>query len=262
MRSAILAALVALLSLSARAEPNAMALMEDSQRTVEIAGGQFNLTFELISASGGKRVRKVSSVVRTNPETREASRLTRFEYPADARGLASLLIEHTHRDDDLWVYIPAMKKTRRLVADNKRDSFMGTVLSHGDVLGHRPSDWAHEIVGEESIDGRPCWRVSSSPASESERRRSGYSRRESWIDKETAFAWRMDMWDGADKLAKSIISRQVREITRQPGVFVAYEIEARDLQNGAVTRITVDSFEFVPDMANAMFDPTVLEEDF
>lgn len=257
----LLAASLLLVTAAVFAVPDAAELMARSERTVKLAGARIELSFELNAASGTKRLRKLSSLVRTDPKTGDTSRLARFEFPADARGLATLLIEHHGRDDELWVYVPAVKKLRRLVADNQRDSFMGTVLSHGDVLGYKAADWTHEIVGEAEFEGHACWRVISKPANEAVRKASGYSQRESWIDQQTAFNWRMDTWDEAGKPLKSIVNRRVQAVPQQPGAFLAYEIEASDLQEGASTRMTVERFEYMPGMKADEFAPTALADD-
>lgn len=257
----LLAASLLLVAAAVFAAPDATELMARSERTVKLAGARIELSFELNAASGSQRLRKLSSLVRTDPKTGNTSRLARFEFPADARGLATLLIEHHGRDDELWVYVPAVKKLRRLVADNQRDSFMGTVLSHGDVLGYKAADWTHEIAGEAEFEGHACWRVISKPANEAVRKASGYSQRESWIDRQTAFNWRMDTWDESVKPLKTITNRDVRPIAQQPGAFIAYQIEAKDLQEGTSSRMTVDRFEYVPGMKAEEFSPALLEDE-
>jgi len=240
------------------AAPDATKLALDSQRASQVLGGKFELTFELASSSGGKRVRKVTSLIATNVHTRESSRLTRFDYPADAKGLATLLVEHNGGEDELWVYLPAAKKARRLFASNKRDSFMGTVLSHGDVLGHKPLDWTHQNNGDGTVDEQFCWRVVSLPKNEDVRRNSGYSKREMWLDKVSTFPLRTDFWDESGKLSKTIVSKDVRRVAEQPGAYVSYRIEARDLISSSATTITIDRFTFKNDLDSNTFHPAEL----
>src|SRR5882762_7011693 len=73
-------------------------------------------------------------------------RMTRFLEPADVKGTVSLLIEHAEKDDDIWIYLPSVKKVRRLVSSNKKDSFVGTDFSYGDVIGHKVKEWDHNFV--------------------------------------------------------------------------------------------------------------------
>lgn len=257
--------LILLLSVSmpsrVRAEPPpADELMVASRQTTLIRGGRMTGTLQLISPSGDVRVRKLSSLIRLQADG-GFSRIARYEFPADARGLATLLIERDGRDDDLWVYVPALKKVRRLVADSKRDSFMGTVLSYGDVLGHKPAEWRHAHGGDDAVDGRPCWTITSTPADGTVQRASGYSRRESCIDVETRVTLRMRTWDSDGKRLKEIISEDVRPVAGQAGAYLAYRTRAEDFQSGQRTQITVDRFEFVPTLTELDFSPTALGSD-
>ena len=251
------------LSLMARAAaaPDPAALMEKSRQTTLVKGSRFQFTLELRSSNGTVRVRKVSSITRLQPNGADNSRVTRFDFPADAKGLATLLIEHGDRADDMWVYVPAIKKTRRLVAEGKRDSFMGTVLSYGDVIGHRPTKWSHKIVSEGGWEDHRCWMVESLPIDEPTRSESGYSKRLSCIDADTAFNWKMDVWDLEGKPLKSIMNRKLKPVPEQPGTFVAYEIEALNLQSGEQSLITIQNFQFVPNVPDAEFKPNVLGDD-
>ena len=80
----------------------------------------------------------------------------------DERGTVNLTVENCElgRDDD-WIYVPALKKVRRLVSSNKRDSFVGTDFSYGDVIGQKVEQWIHKILREEKADGFDCWVIES-----------------------------------------------------------------------------------------------------
>src|SRR5947207_13133838 len=110
-------------------------------------------------------------------------RMTRFVSPPDVKGTTTLLVEHAERDDDIWVYLPALKKVRRLVAANKRDSFVGTDFSYGDVIGHKVEKWEHYLLGEEAVDNEPCYVIESVPRNESAQSNSGHATRHPWIRK-------------------------------------------------------------------------------
>ena len=246
---------------SLAADPEAAALMEKSRQTTLLKGSRTEFKLELRLSDGSARVRRVITATRLQANGTRNSRIARFEFPADAKGLATLLIERNDGPDDVWIYVPALKKTRRIVADGKRDSFMGTVLNYGDVIGHKPTQWSHRVVGQGSWEDRPCWLVESLPINESVRSESGYSKRVSCIDVDTAFNWKMDAWDLAGKPLKSIMSRKVKAVPEQPGVFVAYELEARNLQTGETSIFSLQTFQFVPSLPETEFRPNALGDD-
>src|SRR2546423_9149621 len=82
--------------------------------------------------------------------TTDNMRFVNFKSPADVRGTKTLLIEHSGKDDDIWIYLPALKKVRRLVSSNKKDSFVGTDFTYEDVIGQKVEDWNHSLVKEEA----------------------------------------------------------------------------------------------------------------
>ena len=98
----------------------------------------------------------------------------RFTSPADIKGTAVLTIENDG-DDDIWVYLPALKKVRRLAASNKKDAFVGTDFSYGDVLGHRVEDWNQKFVRKDTLDGKPVIVIESTPKTPAVAANSGYS---------------------------------------------------------------------------------------
>ncbi len=255
----LLIPLLLLFATAAHAQsPDAAALMEKSRATTVLRGAEMQLTFTLVSANGSERIRKVTSWSRADASTGVLSRRTRYDYPPADRGLTSLLVEHAGRDDEMWVYVPAIKKTRRLVANSQRESFMGTVLSYGDVLGHRPAAWQHRVLGQDVFEGKPCTRVESLPANDTVRQQTGYSRRVSCLDAVTAFNWRMEVWDEQGVPLKRIENRDVRPVAEQPGVFLAYDITAVSLRDGERTRLVMERFRFAPELTAEAFSAAAL----
>jgi hypothetical protein len=129
----------------------------------KVADSVTEATFRLISANGQERVRKTQGRSRLKAGSLDNRSLVRFLSPADVRGTVSLTVENSEpgRDDDIWIYLPALKKVRRLVSSNKKDSFVGTDFSYGDVIGYRVADWTHRILREEKVDGFDCWVMES-----------------------------------------------------------------------------------------------------
>lgn len=261
-----IAALIVVTALSAlpmqvAAEPDAATIMAKNREATLVAGSRMTATFELRPAVGSARIRKVSGATRLQQKTTDNSRVTRFESPPDARGIASLLVEHSDRDDEFYVYVPAVKKVRRMVADGKRDSFMGTVLSFGDVLGYKVFQWEHTLIGEESFEGRKCWVVVSVPKGVTVQDDTGYSKRQTWIDKENYVGLRMDAWGIDGKLLKTVVSRRVVAIEESPNRYVALETEAVDHQSGSSSRIVFDSYISEPKISAEGFQPSALGDD-
>ncbi len=112
----------------------------------KVADSTAESTFRLINANGQERKRETLGQTKLIPGTVDNRRLVTFITPADVKGTKTLLVEHSGKDDDIWIYLPALKKVRRLVSSNKKYSFVGTDFSYWDVIGHRVEDWNHKII--------------------------------------------------------------------------------------------------------------------
>ena len=110
-------------------------IMEKNFMVTKVTDSVFNATFTLTNKGGQERTRKVYGVTKLETNPINTMRMTRFLEPGDVKGTVTLLIEQSDRDDDMWVFLPALKKVRRLVSSNKKESYIGTDFSYGDVIG-------------------------------------------------------------------------------------------------------------------------------
>lgn len=216
------------------------------------------MTMTLTGKSGSERVRKLSSTTRLKADGVDNMRLLRFSYPADVSGTTTLLIENSGREDDLWIYLPALKKVRRLVSENKRDSFVGSDLSFGDILGHKPADWTFTQVGEETLDGTAATVLEAIPASPIIARNTGYSKRKLWIANDSAAALRIDYYDEAGQLLKTVTVGDIQLVDSARGKTQFMRIDAINLQSGHRTAMRFEQFKANAGVSAEVFSPLAL----
>lgn len=216
-------------------------------------------TFRLINSQGQERIRQTSGQTKLLPGTTDNRRIVVFTAPADIRGTKTLLIEHSGGEDGIWIYLPAMKKVRRLVANNKKDSFVGTDFSYGDVIGYRVDDWNHTLLREETLTGVSCWVIQSTPKSAEVENISGYSRRISWIDKRSYIAIRTEIYDREGAYVKRLTQEDVREIDPRKHKWQAMRLTAENVQTGHRTIIELENFRANTGVSDAEFTPSYLE---
>jgi predicted RND superfamily exporter protein len=165
----------------AQSSADAEALMAESLKATKayrsLAVGRFVLT----NKAGQSRIRQTSSVSELKPDGVHNRRLVRFSAPADIAGTAVLTIENQGADDDIWVYLPALKKVRRLPASGKKDAFVGTDFSYGDVIGHPVAEWSHKFIRSETLEGTPVRVIESLPRDPKVVANTGYGRRITWL---------------------------------------------------------------------------------
>ena len=125
-------------SLSFAEAPSADEIMKKNFMTSKFTDSTADQTMRLINKDGKERVRESSGLTKLIPGTTDNQRLVTFNSPSDVKGTKNLLVEHSDKEDDIWIYLPALKKVRRLVASNKKDAFAGTDFSYGDIIACQP----------------------------------------------------------------------------------------------------------------------------
>src|SRR5262249_37253610 len=88
-----------------------------------------NTVITLTNKGGQQRVRKTTGATKLDANGIDNMRVVRFSSPPDVEGTATLMVEHAAGEDDIWIYLPALRKVRRIVASNKKESFVGTDFS-------------------------------------------------------------------------------------------------------------------------------------
>ena len=255
----LFAATFALTQGAAAASPTADEIMQQDFLASKVGDSTQDATFRLVNAQGQERVRETTGETKLLPGTTDNRRFVAFNSPADIRGTKTLLIEHANADDDIWIYLPAMKKVRRLVASNKKDSFVGTDFSYGDVIGHKVDDWNHKLVGEEKFGEFDCWVIESTPKTAQIAGTSGYSKRISWIDKRSYIAAKTDIFDAQGTFLKRLIQQDIQEVDPKNRRWQAMRLIAENAQTQHKTIIELKNFKANVGVSDAVFTPQALE---
>lgn len=257
----LLAATLAAHAPAHAASPDAKTVMTRNYQATRFADSRSEATFRLISSGGQERVRKTLGVTKMQPDGVQNRRMIRFLSPSDVRNTATLLIENAGKDDDIWVYLPATKKARRLAANNKRSSFIGTDLSYGDIVGHRPEDWAHTLQPDATIAGKAVYVVESTPISAKIAGDSGYSKRVSWVAKDSFVALKVEFYDASGQLLKTLENADLRAIDGAPGKWQPMSVKVRNHQTGHTTLVKFDTFKANTGLGDEFFSTRYLEKE-
>lgn len=232
------------------AGPTAEELMERNAAITRFLSSQGVANMLLENQDGAKRERQGLMLSKLQENGRDTKRMVRFDSPADIKGTATLLVENSGRDDDLWIFLPATKKVRRLSASNKRDSFAGTDFSYGDMMGYKTSDWKHVLLGEKMRDGIPHLVIESVPVSDSVKNETGYSKRTSWLRKDTLVTTFVDALDVNGQPYKQFVFSDHQPMDSARKQWQPMKARATNLQSKHVTTITYSDFKVgmkVPD---------------
>lgn len=236
-------ALSLILAGHARADtPSAAALMAASHEATRFASARFAATLLIQSRGGAVQKRELTGLTKLVDGVSSSARLIRFSNPSDMRGVATLTVERREKSDDLWLYLPAFRRVRRLVSANRADPWVGSDFSLGDVTGHKPGDWRHSLSGAEAMGASDCWRIESLPASRATATDTGYSRRISWIRKSDAALVRCNFYDLAGTLLKSHTADDLRLLDPTRRKIQPMRVTMRNMRSGSVTIMAFSSF--------------------
>lgn len=243
------------------AEADLIQIMQKNFVVSKVYDSVANATFTLINKTGQERVRKTFGTTKLEENGIDNMRMTRFLSPPDVKGTVSLLIEHAEKDDDIWIYLPALKKVRRLVSNNKKDSFVGTDFSYADVIGYKVGEWNYKLLKEELIEGQPCYVIEFLPKSDAIKTSNGYSKRIGWLRKDNLMAVKMDFWDETGQLLKTSTYTDIQLVDKARGKWQAMRLEANNVQTGHRTVIQFDNFKANQQVKDEFFTTRYMEKE-
>lgn len=204
------------------------------------------LTMVLINKRGNERVRKLKTM-RKSYGNGEAKSVAYFLSPADVKGTAFLVWEHSDQPNDVFIYLPALKKIRRIASEQKHQSFMGSDFSYSDMENDDVDDADHRILSEEELKGYPCWVIESIPKPESD---SEYGKLISWVDRATFVPHKVEFFDKNGRPYK------VMEVLRTDTVgdrILPMHFSMENVQKDHKTEITLDRIELDQEISDDEF---------
>ena len=242
-------------------ELSADAIMEKNYLVTRLESSLSEASFRLVSAAGQERVRKTFGVTKLQSDGVSNRRVIRFLAPSDVRNTTTLLVENAGKADEIWIYLPALKKARRLSSNNKRNSFVGTDLSYGDLVGHRATDWQHSIIRQEQLSGIATVVIESIPKTNEIANDSGYSKRISWVAKANYFSLKVDYFDTSGNHLKTLENSELKQVDAKQNKIQAMQIQVKNHQTGHSTFVKMDRFEANLPIKDDFFTVAYLEKE-
>jgi outer membrane lipoprotein-sorting protein len=227
-------------------QPSAKEIMERNFFVSKVSSLRIESTMVLVNARGQERIRRNTAMFKLQPNGIDSKIVIQFSAPADITGTAVLQVEHADGEDDLWIYLPALKKSRRLVANNKKDSFAGSDFSYGDITLPKIDLYRHSLLRTEKVDGADCYVVESVPVTDAIKSNTGYSRKVTWVRTDSFMESKVDYYDVAGRLLKTQTTGRHQLIEPAKGRWFALSREMTNHQTGHRTKIEAAKAEAVP----------------
>lgn len=234
-------------------------VMRRNFASTKLVGFTGEVGLRLTDARGNVRVRKMSVRSRLRDNGVDSAVMTRFAQPADIKGTGFLQLENSAAEDDIWVYLPALGKTRRLAANNKRDSFFGTDFAYGDILLPAVSRYAHKLLRREKVENSDCIVVESTPLDDKTRDDYGYSRRITWVDASSHVERKVEYYDLRGRLLKTQTTFDVKLVDPAKGRWLPMRRQIVNHQTRHSTVYAFDDFKLRTDLRESDFSVRKLE---
>jgi outer membrane lipoprotein-sorting protein len=158
-----------------------------------------NMTMELKNKMGKTSIRVVR--VKTLEVIGDGDKgLSIFDKPRDIKGTASLTYSHALKPDEQWLYLPALKRVKRISSKNKSGPFMGSEFAYEDISSQEIDKYSYKYIKDEALNGIDCFVVERYPAY----KHSGYTRQVAWINKNEYRPEKIVFYDRKNSLLKTL----------------------------------------------------------
>ncbi|MBI5410885.1 MAG: outer membrane lipoprotein-sorting protein [Nitrospirae bacterium] len=211
----VLATLLAVIPASSLAvAEDAASVVRQSQEAFHYAGTDMKarVKMTLIAKEGQQRLRDFT-MLRKDESGGNQRYLLYFHGPADVSGTIFMVYKYPVKDDDRWLFIPALNLVQRVAARDSRSSFVGSDFTYEDVSGRDLEADTHRVLREEPLGRHKAVVVESIPTQEAD-----YARKLAWIDQATFLPLKEEYYDQRGALYKVFTADEIREVQGVPTV--------------------------------------------
>lgn len=237
---------------TAQSLPSGMEVAIKTDERNDGANVSRKLTMELIDKRGKSRTRETKAFRKYFGKERRTAIF--YEIPSNVKGTAFLVYDYpdANEDDDQWLYLPALRKTRRISASNRGDYFLGTDFTYEDIkLESKLSveDYAYTTIGKEVIDGHETYVLEGVPINAETANELGYSKTKAWVDAKNWMIRKGEFWDVAGNHLKTTYIKDIQQVQN---IWTALSVQIENHKTGHKTNFTFSEVDYT----------TVIDDDF
>jgi outer membrane lipoprotein-sorting protein len=227
------------------AQPGGQEIMEKVYHNPSGDDVEGRLTMTLINRQGERRVRNLQQYTKDYGDVEK--RIMFFLSPADVQGTSFMNWSYADgSDDDQWIYLPALRRVRRISSDGKGDYFMGSDFTYDDLGERHPDEDNHELTGEDTIDGKECWVIESTPKDPDYM----YSKTVTWVMKDNYIGLKREFYDDRGRHLKTLTIKDYDQIN---GFWTILETEMKNVQRDHTTHMQFSDVKINQGIPDRMF---------
>jgi hypothetical protein len=234
---------------------NAKTIISNSIDAIEFDAFEMSSKLQIYDQKGNVRMRTMVTSTKKFGNTTKI--LVKFTSPADVNGTTFLIHDHADKSADMWIYLPATRKTRRIAGRERSSSFMGSEFTNANMNTPNPDDFSHKLTGSEVINGRDCRIIESTCLNDQIQDENGFYKQLSYVDKENNLSYKVEYFD---KNGKKLKTQLLSKYKKQPnGKYFCYNLEMKNDVNGRRSVIEIEKFQLGSAKGESEFSPSVLE---
>ncbi|MEW5925352.1 MAG: outer membrane lipoprotein-sorting protein [Candidatus Zixiibacteriota bacterium] len=242
-------------SISLFAQDNrAEEIMKKSHLALFYSGddGVAEVTMKIVSSKGKERLREFTMLRLDLEEGGKQDYYTYFRQPSDVSRLTFMVHKIPFATDNRWLYVPSVDLVKRISADDKNSSFVGSDFTYEDVSGRHWSEDNHKIIGEEKYNDRDVYIIESIPKTDYK----GFSKKISNIDKENFLPLKEEYYDKKGELERVFTAEKIDTIE---GIVTATLRKMTDVRKNQYTTVEFSSIDYNVGMNEDVFTERFLK---
>jgi len=194
------------------------------------------VSMELINKNSRKRIRELTMLRKDYKEGGDQKYFMYFHQPADVKDTTFMVYKYLNKDDDRWLFIPAINLIKRIAANDKYASFVGSDFTYEDISGRKPDEDTHTLLRRETLNGKNFFVVESIPKETSE-----YTKRISWIDEINFLPLKEEFYDKQNELYRQFEAQETKDIN---GILTVTKRVMKNIKTGHRTEVVFKDIEY------------------
>ena len=214
--------------------------------------GESDMTMTLINSKNKKRVRSLHQFFKDFGSTEK--KVMFFKAPADVKNTSFLNYSYdaAGKSDDQWLYLPALKKVKRISASSKDNSFMGSDFTYEDMENRNPERDQHTLLRIETYNGESCYVVQMTPKKEEQ-----YSKRIAWVMKDKWIPAKVEFYDEDGDLLKIL---EISDYKLIDGYWIVVSQTMKNVQKNHKTIISLSNIKMNINLDDSKFSQRAMQK--
>lgn len=212
--------------------------------------GESDMTMNLINSNGKTRTRLLHQFFKDYGDIEKKTMF--FKSPADVKNTSFMNWSYNDdRDDDQWLYLPALKKVKRISSSSKDNEFMGSDFTYEDMEKRNPKKDNHKLLKTVTYNGETCYVIESTPKAENQ-----YSKRVAWVAKDKWIPLKIEFYDDEEELLKILTITDYKKIK---DYWIIINQEMKNVQKNHKTTISLTNIKIDIELSDEHFTQRAME---